>query len=676
MRHLLKIALVLSIAAGIHADDLQVAPREVGPAAEPSGLPLLVSDGTDFVVIWQGSGPPRFARIRHSDEVLFSGDFGRPGQVVGAVAGPNGTVLAAFSDADGVHVAAIDHDNDVRVSGVVAPSFAALAWNGSRLLIVTRGGDTVLTDSTGRVRSHGAHLPFPEDLWSPPSASGKGDGFVVAWAETDPIHVTTLTSSGAIAKAEVFPGRQIGEVAIGCDPSGASCLLLSAARVPLTGEILGKTAPFRISADLLGDAIPPVWDGQRFLVGWTDYTFGDQSFDAAVRIAAVSVDGTVTPLATIAAPDRTREMPAIAHANGETVVAWADGTRCGWAGSQVIARSLTTDHELRLTSGLSTQHEPAIAAGNTTALVAWAEHSGVSRIRARLFPFTEPAFDVAAGPAAAAPVIGSDGTGYLVAWRESLPEEDCRNALRISLAGSGTISTLGHNAAAYQILWTGSEYVVVWEQDDPAQLFAMRVDRSGQPIDAAPVALSVPEADPDRYTTIDHHFAGLFPSGNGYLLLWRRSRSSYIPFFPDPPPQFDVRTTMLGPSLVPAGAPQTIAPAYDVVATGKGNSVVTVWKAGGTFHAFRLAPDGAILADRDLGITAAPSRIIPTRSGYAMLFWNEILFLSEDLSLLGRRPTAGPYASLAQMSGGIVEVYAADDTVYLSPPAQRRRSMR
>lgn len=659
------------------AADLPVAPREHGPSVEPNLPPLIVSDGTAFVVMWEAAGgPPRFARIRHSDEVLFTGDFGRPGQIAGAVAGPNGSVLVAFSDFDGIHIATIAHGGEVRMSDVVATSFAAMAWNGSSLLIVTGSGDTLLTDSLGRVRSHGAHLPLPDNIWNPPSASAKGNGFVVAWAGVDPIYVTTLTSSGAIAQEQVFPGRQIGEVAIGCDPSGSSCLLLSAARVPLTGEILGKTGTFRISGDLVGDAIPPVWDGQRFLVGWTDYTFGEESMDAVVRVAAVSVDGTVTPLATIAAPDRNRETSAIAHANGETVVAWLDSMRCGWAGTQVVARSLTTNHELRLTNGPSTQHEPAIAGNDTTALVAWREHGGVSRIRARRFPFTAPAFDVSTGPSATTPVIGSDGTGYLVAWRESLPEDDCHSALRLSLAGSGTAYTVARNVdSAVQVRWNGSEYIVLWEQDDPAQLFAMRVDRSGRPL-AAPVALTIPEADPDQFTTIEHEPAGLFPTGDGYLLLWRRSRVTYIPLYPNSSAQSDVRATVLGPSLAPAGVAHTIAPAFDAVAANKGDSVVAVWKTGDTFHAFRLDPNGAVVADRDLGITALPRRIVPTRTGYAVIVWDEILFLDEDLSLIGRRPPAGPDANLAEISTGIVEAYVADDTVYLSPPQPRRRSVR
>jgi hypothetical protein len=101
-----------------------------------------------------------------------------------------------------------------------------------------------------------------------------------------------------------------------------------------------------------------------------------------------------------------------------------------------------------------------------------------------------------------------------------------------------------------------------------------------------------------------------------------------------------------------------------------------VWKSGETFHAFRLTPNGAIVADRDLGISTPPLRILPLRAGYAMLFWDQILFLDEDLALNGGRPTAGLYPDIAETAAGLVEVHADADTVYLSPPAQRRRSMR
>lgn len=146
------------------------------------------------------------------------------------------------------------------MSEVVAPSFLTMAWNGFRLLIVTRDGDTILTDGTGRARNHGAHLPLPDPLpVALPSVSGKGNGFVVTWPEPQSssattVFVTTLTSTGAIAKAEMFPYH--GEslyVSIGCNPSGSSCLLLRAGSASaLTGEILGKTPELRLYEGLSG----------------------------------------------------------------------------------------------------------------------------------------------------------------------------------------------------------------------------------------------------------------------------------------------------------------------------------------------------------------------------------------------------------------------------------------
>jgi hypothetical protein len=129
----------------------------------------------------------------------------------------------------------------------------------------------------------------------------------------------------------------------------------------------------------------------------------------------VTLDGTVTPVATITSPDRIRETPAVAHANGETVVVWSELNRCGYAGSQIVARSLIANHDLRLTSGPAAQWDPAIAAGPANALIAWAERAGGSRIRARFYPFTEPAFDISSGPGSSTPVVATDGSGgYLV----------------------------------------------------------------------------------------------------------------------------------------------------------------------------------------------------------------------------------------------------------------------
>jgi hypothetical protein len=677
VRHVPAIALVLLIATVTLAGDVPVAPRETGPSADSNLAPYIVASGNEFVAIWSGPAQPRFARFRHSDEILLTGDFGRPGHVEAAVAGPNGAAIAALSDAEGIRIATIARDGEVHVSDIVSTSFSSMAWNGSALLVITRDGDTILTDARGRVLHHGAQLILDNGGIS--SASARGSGFAVTWATVNDIFVTTLLGNGQVAKEQKIADRQIGVSAIGCNPSG-TCLLLSAQREPLSGQILGDTPGplFRISQDLAGEAIAPVWDGKRFLVVSNEPLFGELGPDASVQVAAVSLDGTVTPVTTIASPARDLRRPAIAHANGETVVGWMDSSRCGWAGNQIVARSLITNHDLRFTNGLATQLAPAIAAGGTDALIAWTERGGESRVRARLFPFTEPAFDISSATAAEAPVVASDGSGgYLVAWRESLPDESCRTALRVRALGSDAVHTLGKDIDAVQVTWNGSEYVVLWEQTDPAQLFAVRVDRSGQAIDPAPIALTDAEKEPSGFTSIDHEPAGLFRTGDGYLLVWRRSQQTYIPFYPDPPPQFDIRATRLGPQLFAAGAPQILGPGYYVAAAMKGNTVVALWKnSGSTLHAIRLSATGAVLEDRDLGVTVDPTRLIATRSGYAIQTYYEILFLDDALSLVGRRPLPEPATAIAETPGGLAEVYAREDTLFLSWPDRRRRALR
>ncbi|HEX6097989.1 MAG TPA: hypothetical protein VF432_16805 [Thermoanaerobaculia bacterium] len=681
MRHILPTALALLLAFAGFASEVPVAPREIGPSAGPNIRPLLVPSGNEFVAVWSGPHQPQFARIRHSNEILQAGDFGRPGAVAAAVAGPNGSVLVAFSDADGIRIATITPGGEVRMSDRVSQSFSSMAWNGTALLVVTREGDTLITDADGRVLHHGVRLTLDNDGIS--SASARGSGFAVAWATVNDIFVTTLLNTGQVAKEEKIADRQIGVAGIGCNPAG-TCLLLSAQREPLSGQILGDTPGplLPLSQDLAGDAIPPVWDGQRFLVAWTDYTFG-QSMHAEVEVAAVALNGTVTPVATITSPGRNRDTPAIAHANGETVVVWSEGNRCGYAGSQIVARSLVTNHDLRLTSGLSSQWDPAIAAGPTNTLIAWAERTDVSRIRARFHPFTEPAFDISSGTGAAAPVVATDGSGgYLVVWRETrLAGNECRSELLASAVGSGKTFTLGQDADyeidAVQVTWNGSEYAVLWEQSEPTQLFAIRVARSGQPIDPIAVSLTQAEQRPDSFTMIDHQPAGLFWTGNGYLLLWRRSRQTYIPWYPDPPPQYDIRALRLGPHLYGLAAPQILGPGFYLAAAMKGNSIVAVWKpTGTTMHAIRLSADGTVIENRDLGIADQPARIVATRSGYALQTWNEILFLDDDLTVVGRRPDLEYNAAIAETPAGLAEVYQRADTVFLDWPHRRRRTLR
>ena len=668
---ILAVALLLSLPI---LADVRVAPRVNGPSAGPNDSPRLIADGAEVVVLWNARDAVRFVRLRNSDEIVLTGELAQPGRIAAAVAGTNGSVIVALNHGDAVVIANIARDGEVHVTEHAGSALSSMAWNGTALLIVTRTGRTLLTDERGRLLGHGAQLPLPAEGES--SAAARGSDFVVAWMESYAIRIRTLTSGGDVSAEQVVPDRWAYQVVVGCGGAG-ECLFLTAIGSPLHGQFAGATAgpAFRISEETIADPPAPLWDGRRFLVAWSESTFGERSMHSAVHVAGVELDGTVTPLATIAAPDRNRDLPAIAQANGEVIVAWNDSLRCEFAGGQIVVRSLTTGRELRLTHGLSEQSEPAIAAGSATALVAWTERGGDARIRARRLPFTAPAFEISSGPASGTPVLASDGTGYLAAWRELASEDDCRGRLLISAVGSGTSFTAGRDPDAIQIRWNGSEYVVLWEQANPAQLFAMRVDRSGQPIDPAPVPLTEPEAEP-AFTSIDHEPAGLFWTGDGYLLVWRRSRTAYIPWYPDPPPQFEIRTMVLRRDLVPSEAPRNAGPFWSVVATMKDGTIVALWnKYDDTLHAIRLAPDGTLLEDRELGINAVPLQIVSTRSGYAVRTYDEILFLSDSLSLTGRRATPAPSTSIADTNAGLVAVYALDGDVFFSGPG-RRRSVR
>ncbi len=660
MRHSIAIALLLAAAIVCSADPLPVAPRETGPSPENHWSPRIVASGGDFVVVW-GFERPRFARIRHTDEIRDAGELGRPGTPLAAVAGPNGSVFVALAEGDGIRIARIAYGGDVQVSDVVAPTFSSMAWNGTRLLFVTREGHTIFTDENGRIVGQGATLVLGQHG---ASASVRGNGFAVAWGDGSTIHVATLTNAGAVSREQTIPSQFGGQMSITCT-NASTCLLLT----PYFARVLGTASigsEIKLT-DVYVEPFAPVWDGQRFLVAWGK--------DGTTQVAGITPNGSVTSVAALPPPASfDRHSPVLAYAGGETVVAWTEELRCTFAGSQIVARSLATNRELRLTHGLPGQGEPAIAAGTDTALVAWVERGGTTRVRARVFPFTGPALDVSDGPAASSPVIGTDGTNYLVAWQESLSDDFCRKALRISIAGSGAVHTLAHGVdTGVQIAWNGSEYVVLWEQDEPTQLFAVRVDRSGRPIDSVPVPVTLPE-EYRSFFAIDHEPAGLFWTGDGYLLVWRRSSILTVPLYPPPPPEIDVRTTRLGPDLTPAGTSQSIASSYPLHAAMKGGTIAALWYAGGTLHAARLSPQGTVLETRALEVDERdPLRLIPTRTGYAILTYTEILTLGDDLSLTGRRPLQHGQTTLAGTPAGVYEVYVDGGSVYLTPPEVRRR---
>lgn len=673
--------LILLASAALLAQE-PVAPRAVGPSPAYNGIPHVVADGDEYVVVWSAwfDARARFARVHQSKGIVATGELPLEGSIESAVAGPGGSVLATLQDGSGIRIVSILRDGEVRAAERLFGSPRAfIAWNGRQALVVGTSGDAALTDAFGRVLER-LVLPLPGDHEAI-AVVARGDEFLVAWNDRYRLKTAIVSGGGALARVDDRGAMGFWHPAAGCNDS--TCLILYPFQDSLWGLFVGgaSSEPFLVSARPAIEPEGPAWDGSRFLAVWTDFTSGGdaEAHRTELHMAAIGLEGTVTPMDPIVRSGRNPDDPAIAASPFGALVAWSDAPRCGLAGTEIVARFLPGGADLLLTRGLSVQARPAVAAAGGSLLVAWEERSDGSRVRARVWPSAAPPLDLPSGASASMPAVGSDGSSFLVAWNDSDPLDGCRSVVRAAAAGSAEAFVIGSGASsetAIHVAWNGSEYVVLWEQRDPIQISAIRVDRAGRPLDSAPTAITPPEPRPGSFTWLAHTPAGLFRSGDHYLLVWGRTKITDIPWHsPDPPSEVDVRATVLGGDLAPLGIPQTVAQwGYEPVATMKGDTIAVLFTTGSSDHALRLTPGGTLLSDRDLLERFTISGLVPTPTGYAAAGWGELLSFDDEMSLVARRPIPKG-ARIAPAHGGVVMVWEADGAVYVAASGSRHRTV-
>lgn len=642
-----------------------VSPRDIGPSPAFNSNPLIASDGDGFVVLWSSQGT-HFARLRASGEILSTGDIDGS-LAIAAAEGPAGSAIAALWDGNSTRILSITREDQLRISEPVVRIFGGMAWNGSVLLITDTSGDAVMTDERGDIIRRGIHIPVNGETAI--ALARREEGFIAAWVTQEVLYAAIVNQSGDVSVPVAIGSAGFSNPSIACD-GATTCLLLFQVREQLRGVMVGATlsAPFTIASDAGVFPTTPAWDGKRFVVAYASNI---------VQVVAIDLDGSVAPLAVVSSPNRNSRSPSVAVAQTAVMLVRSDVAFCFGGGSEIVASSLAQGRDVLLTPGLSSQAQPAIAEGASTFLIAWREQSDVAGIRARLIPAGE-AVTLSPGPASLLPAVGSDGRGYLVAWQESDPQNSCKKTIVATRFGSGINATLGapaHWETRPMVTWNGSQYVVIWERTDPTQIVAMRVDASGRPLDAMPVALTAPE-EGAPYTSIRHVPGGLLWTGNGYLLLWNRQKSSDIPFHSDPPPEFDLRARTIARDLTPIGDSRVIATnVYGVAAAINTSSLVALWKMGDAVHASRMTVDGALISDsviensndRITSMTATPS-------GFAALLGNHILNLGADGSLLG----GSTLPATDGMITSTAATYSLDGAVYFwtAEPVSRRRPAR
>jgi hypothetical protein len=424
------------------------------------------------------------------------------------------------------------------------------------------------------------------------------------------------------------------------------------------------------------------FDGTNFLVVWQyfpDVDGGPFQVNAArVSPSGVLLDTTPIPLV---GPDEVIAGPSVAVGNGSSLVVWSaerpedpnceppdcTGLPAIWdvLGERVAPDGAVLDANpivLDTISELQNIPVPAIAYDGTNYLVTFNVIAappplpvvtlGISGLRANGTTGARLCceFQISSIPTEfASPSLAFDGTNFVVSWIEYVDDETAAvRGARVSPAGtvldpSGfDISTTPTQLFGAGVAFDGVNTVVAWEDATTQTVLIRRIDGTGTPVDAAPVAVasganpgvaaagngvalvafgddSTPapgiEAarvssgtvldDPPFLLTMsanDQQTSAIASNGSGSFVVWEDARSGTNDIYG--------ARVQDGPTLDGTGIPISTAPfdqTHPAVASD-GSGYFVVWAGqGGDIYGARVTADGVLLDPGGIDITNTPS---------------------------------------------------------------------
>ncbi len=504
-----------------------------GAVLEPDGFPI-TSDfstnerdptvawvpGSGFLVVWE-------VLSSSTGTDLWGIKVGRLGGVVGSAvtvsntpsderdpavaANGTGTAVVVWN-VNGVDVTGARVNGSGSVEAFVSvgssgqKSFPAIAWSGSRFLVVWQAAGTDIRgarlDGNGALVSN-ITVSVAAGTQSSPTAAWNGTHFLVAWYDArnggDDIFGARITNGGTVV-----------------EPAG----------IPVS---IGGAGAFAPSAVALGST---------FLVAWARSPGGKTPL--ATFVTRVAADGTVqdTSGLEVSAAELSFSGPAIAPSAGRGLVVWSDG-RLGAHdvfGARITTSGTVLDPQGITVSTLSTrQRDSAVGFNGTNFFVAWTTVLGPFTVRGalvgpggRILRDTSISLGSTAHELETRVAVASDGNQFLVVWDGVHDIDNNRDIgfARVNASGalSGSpfsITTVEGNEIRPAVAWTGSSFLVAWEDDRNGvdlDVFASRVSSSGTVLDGpggrAVVTAAGDQDNPD--------VAG---DGSGALVVWEDGRT-------------------------------------------------------------------------------------------------------------------------------------------------------
>lgn len=598
--------------------EFQMDAPTLGPAANVQSFPKTASDGTNFFVVWQD---------------LRSGNTDIHGARVSAAGGLLDTSSIAIS------------------TDASAQTSPAVAWDGTNFLVVWQDLRTGTADIYGaRVSAAGLVLDAAGLVissaaggQSAPAVDWDGANYFVVWEDlrTGPadIYGARVSPTGAVldaagiavstaANAQSVPSVAwdgANHVVVWQDLRAVATWGIYAARVSPAGALQDATGiAISTSANCYSPAVSS--NGTNSLIVWEDFRSGNPDvYGARLSPAGALLDASGIAISR-GAPFFER-YPAVANGGSDYLVAWQDdrgGAGYDIYGARVSGGGAVQDAAgIALSTAVNVQSSPAVAWNGTSFLAVWQDlRSGttadISGARVTVAGTVQDAAGIALSTLANGelrPAAASDGTDYLVVWQESRDGIE-RDIYGVRVSGAGVvldaagfaISTAANVQSSPAVAWTGTSYLVAWEDlrggTFDYDIWGARVSPGGAVQDATGFAIS---------TAVNSQYApAIACSGTNCLVVWEDVRGIDSDIY-------GARVSLAGAVLDPAGiALCTLANAQaDAAVAWDGTNYLVVWedyRSGTTYDIYgaRVSTAGAVLDAAGIAVSAAAnSQVYP-----------------------------------------------------------------
>jgi hypothetical protein len=567
--------------------------------------PRIVSDGKDFL-LYSNAGTPAFCRITSAglgpvmsiDPLVGQGfqlAYGDGGYLaVKTVAGPPIRLVAQRISLDGALIG-----NAIEL-GIINYAYGSSVTFSQGVFLVT--WTQFATESSGgnvvgrRISSSGALLdPAPVAIVGGEKsglalAGPNGDGFIVTHYSagyetgTDRLLATRFSAAGAIGNTDTlseFASSVQHEVAM--NMTGRNTLVTSTFYSPGNEDVIAHFIPAGAAAGPPQIVEPgtnaqtapeAAFGSDMYLVAWQDnrntVTSNDDIFGRFLAKNGRPIGGAFP----IGVGRADQSSPAVAAAGDRFLVAWRDEAD-DITGDNIKAALIANQQVIRqisICTETNSQRAPAVASNGKDFLVVWRDAR--SDADDEVYGMHVSADGIVSGPANGfpittaiddqqAPAVASNGTNYLVVWRDDRNNvtgygNDIYGAIvepgATNLPMNFEICTVVTDQRGPAVASNGSGYFVVWRDERNLQtvgpaphVYGTAVSSAGLVADRNGIALS-PAADSQREPSMAR-------IGNDYMLAWLEWTDFAF---------FTLRTRqVLSNGSLPSGAAQLSATRYD-----------------------------------------------------------------------------------------------------------------